>query len=85
MTSSSRADICHWHLEFSFYDKEKVIEFLRLLLEKDIDFPFSYEMVLTETRTKHVVTIEDMSWANNLTAVAKILEKVDYRMDGIPS
>jgi len=74
-------DICKWHLEFSFKEKERVVEFLRILMDQDIDFPFSYQTVFDETVERHVVMIDDMSWAGNLTTAAKILEGVDFKED----
>ena len=79
-TFSGKASICQWELKFSFKLREQVVEFIKLLLEEDIHHTFTTYDELLETSTIYVVEIE-CSWANNLTRIGTLLEKVDYSMD----
>ena len=75
------ASICTWNLEFRFLTREQCQKFINLYLE---EFAYAnnikYEMVVGDSVVKdeHWVTIESMSWANNLTKVGKLLERCDY-------
>lgn len=79
-TYGSRASICKWELRFSFLCKEQCQKFIKLLMKDSIDFIFSYEKVMTDTGEHYVIDVE-CHWAHNLTKVAKMIEKVDHRMD----
>lgn len=72
------ASICNWSLRASFLTKEQAAKAVRKILKEEIDFNVSYEPEMGGTRTHHVVSVEDMPWATNLSTVAKILESVDY-------
>lgn len=80
---NSRASICHWNLQFRFHTKEQCQKFIDLLMKEEIDYHFEYwyEMGDSVTPPNYWVSIEDHSWAKNLTRVSKLLEKVDYDMD----
>jgi len=75
---NGRASICTWELEFYFRDNTQIREFVKLLMEDEIDFDFEYEKVLDETSELHYITVKG-SWANNLVRVAKMAKKVDYK------
>ena len=75
---NGRASICTWELEFYFRDNTQIREFVKLLMEDEIDFDFEYEKVLGETSELHYITVKG-SWANNLVRVAKMAKKVDYK------
>ena len=75
---NGRASICTWELEFYFRDNQQIREFVKLLMEDEIDFDFEYEKVLDETSELHYITVKG-SWANNLVRVAKMAKKVDYK------
>lgn len=83
-TVRGRASICTWDLEFKFLTREQCKKFINLYLD---EFEWSdnikYEMVVGDSMTKdeHWVTIENSSWANNLTRVGKLLEKCDYQSE----
>lgn len=46
----------------------------------DIRFLFEYEKTLNQTSTLYYIRISG-SWANNLVAVAKLADRVDYKHD----
>jgi len=75
---NGRASICTWELEFYFRDNQQIREFVKLLMEDEIDFDFEYEKVLDETSELHYITVKG-SWANNLVRVAEMAKKVDYK------
>jgi len=75
---NGRASICTWELEFYFRDNTQIREFVKLLMEDEIDFDFEYEKVLDETSELHYITVKG-SWANNLVRVAEMAKKVDYK------
>ena len=75
---NGRASICTWELEFYFRDNQQIREFVKLLMEDEIDFDFEYEKVLEETSELHYITVKG-SWANNLVRVAEMAKKVDYK------
>lgn len=77
-TINGRASICHWTLSVSFKTKEQTVKALKKILKEDIDFPVSYRTEMTSDGYQYFLDIDDMSWAANLSTVAKILEKVDY-------
>jgi hypothetical protein len=78
-----RASICHWTLTFSFYTKEQCEKFITEYMKEEIPINFNYRTSINDSTNpmQHIIDIEDMSWANNLTTVAKILEKVDYQQE----
>jgi hypothetical protein len=74
-----QASVCKWDLEFQFKEEIQVKEFFRILMEQEnLIYDFSCETGLTDSSQLHTVTISG-SWANNLSAIAKILETVDYK------
>ena len=75
---NGRASICTWELEFYFRDNQQIREFVKLLMEDEMDFDFEYEKVLDETSELHYITVKG-SWANNLVRVAEMAKKVDYK------
>lgn len=78
------ASVCTWSLEFKFLTREQCKKFINLFLD---EFEFAnnikYDKITGDSITKdeHWVTIEDFSWANNLTRVGKLLEKCDYEQE----
>lgn len=74
---NGKASLCQWELTFSFLDKLQVNKFIELLLEDEIDFDFQYDHEFCDNVHTHTVTVTG-SWANNLTRISKMLEKVDY-------
>lgn len=85
-TVNGRASICHWELQFYFLTKEQCQNFITKFMAWDIPVNYSYREEEIWDRNsdparrevRYTVEIEDMSWANNLTFVAKMLEEVDY-------
>ena len=75
---NGRASICTWELEFYFHDKDQTREFVKLLMEDEIDFDFEYEKVLGEIGEQHYITVKG-SWANNLVRVAEMAKEVDFK------
>lgn len=78
------ASICSWNLEFRFLTREQCQKFINLYLDEfEYAHNIKYEMVIGDSVTKnqHWVTIEDASWANNLTRVGELLEQCDYQSD----
>jgi hypothetical protein len=79
-TVNGRASICTWELEFHFRKEEQIREFIALLMKEDVLYNFEYEKTFDETSTLHYIRISG-SWANNLVAVAKLADSVDYKFD----
>jgi hypothetical protein len=77
---NGRASICTWELEFHFRKEEQIREFIALLMKEDVLYDFEYEKTFDETSTLYHIRISG-SWANNLVAVAKLADKVDYKYD----
>jgi hypothetical protein len=77
---NGRASICTWELEFHFRKEEQIREFIALLMKEDVLYNFEYEQTFDETSTLYYIRISG-SWANNLVAVAKLADKVDYKYD----
>jgi len=77
---NGRASICTWELEFHFRCEEQIRNFISLLMKEDVLYDFEYEKMLDETSTLHYIRISG-SWANNLVAVSKIADSVDYKFD----
>lgn len=81
-TVRGRASICQWTLEFRFYDKAQCSKFIELYMNLECTGSdnIKYEVFRGDSLTldEHWVTIEDGTWANNLTRIAQMLEKVDY-------
>ena len=77
-----RASVCAWNLEFRFYDKSQCVKFIEKYMELDVtgSLNLKYEKILDDSLTidEYWITIEDGCWAHNLTAIAKILEDVDF-------
>jgi hypothetical protein len=76
----TRASICHWDLEFSFLTKEQCKKFIDEYMKIDMPIEFAYKQVNRDSfdPTLHIVKLNS-TWADNLTDVAKILEKCDYQ------
>jgi hypothetical protein len=81
---NGRESICTWELELYFRKEEQIREFISLLLKEDVLYDFEYEKILDEASTLHYVRISG-SWANNLVAVAKLADRVDYKYDNLAS
>jgi hypothetical protein len=79
-TVNGRASICTWELELHFRKEEQIREFIALLMKEDVLYDFEYEKTFDETSTLHYIRIRG-SWANNLVAVAKLADSVDYKFD----
>ncbi len=81
-TVKGRASICHWNLEFRFFDKEQCSKFMKEWMEMEVTGSFSikYEKFSGEGTEpeEHWITIEDGVWAHNLVKIAQLLESVDY-------
>lgn len=79
-----RASICTWSLEFRFLTREQCVKFINLYLA-DFDYAdnIKYEYIVGDsiTQGEHWVTIEEVSWANNLTRVGQLLEQCDYQQE----
>jgi hypothetical protein len=79
---NGRASICHWNLEFRFFDKEQCSKFMRKWMEMEVTGSFSikYEKFSGEGAgaEEHWITIEDGYWSHNLVKIAQLLESVDY-------
>lgn len=80
MIVNGRASICTWELEFYFRDNNQIREFIKLLVDDEVDFDFEYEKVLGEIGEQHYITVKG-SWANNLVRVAQMADTVDYKPD----
>jgi hypothetical protein len=80
-TINGKAAVCHWGLILTFLDKEQAVSVVNGLLREEIDFPVSYRTDMTDSRTIHIVEIEDMPWAANLSTVARIAKSIDYDMN----
>lgn len=75
-----RSAIVHWDLYISFLCKEQLAKFIKLMLKEEIDYKISVGIERGDSVTPDIwtLTIHDMSWANNLTRIGTLLEKVDY-------
>ena len=73
-----KPSICKWTLTFQFKDKEQIKNFIDELMYEHVDFSFEFSPVMTETSIIYEMTVS-CSWAKNLSTVAAILEKVDYK------
>lgn len=76
-----RASICTWNLEFRFLTREQCLKFINLYLEEfEYADNIKYDLVTGDSLIahEHWVTIENNSWANNLTKVGKLLQQCDY-------
>lgn len=76
----NRACVIHTDLEITFLSKEQLELFTAEFL-KDNEYPnFEIETAPGDSLelTKYTVSIYDTPWANNLTKIAKLLEKYDY-------
>lgn len=81
-TVRGQASVCHWNLEFRFYDKAQCTRFIEkyMALDSTGSTNIKYEVITGDSLTldEHWVTLEDGCWAHNLTQIAKLLEEVDY-------
>lgn len=73
-----RASILCTDIEISFYEKHQLDEIFSYLV--DNGHSFSFEKVAGDSISLDVykLYIEDINWANNVTALFKELEKLDY-------
>lgn len=78
-TTRNRASIADWQLSVTFLTKEQCRLFIDEVMKLDFNIDLEYDHVEGDSQvvTTHTVTL-GMSWANNLTMIAKILEKYDY-------
>lgn len=82
-TVGRRASICQWDLSFRFFTKDQCEKFIIEYMKEEIPINFSYreEMSDGSQPNSHIIDIDEMCWANNLTRIAKILELVDYQQE----
>lgn len=76
-----RPDICQWELEFTFLSKKTVNKFINQLMQEEVDYNFDVEYKFEDNYPVYVVSLYNMSWANNLVTVAKILEDLDHSFE----
>ena len=79
----NRASICEWNLTFRFYDKSQCTRFISQWMETECTGAdnIKYQVIKGDSLTldEHWIKIEEGTWANNLTTIAKLLEEVDYK------
>ncbi len=78
-TVSGRASISNSQLIVDFKLRDQAQAFILLIMKSEINIPYEYESILTDTSTIHRVTVGEISWASNLTYIAKCLEKIEYK------
>lgn len=75
----SRSSVVHWDLTIRFTVKEQLVKFTNLLVKEEINYNFEVEMINAGSSDEQwELTIYDMCWANNLTRISKLLDRVDY-------
>ena len=79
-TIRSRACVIHSDLELRFLSKEQRNLFIHDLIADELSFDFQVETNPGDSLTLAVytVTINDISWANNLMRIAELADKYDY-------
>lgn len=70
----------HSTLELSFRSDEQLQLFVKALLAEEKHPHFTVETEVGDSLNDSIfkVTIHDISWAHNLTRIARILERIDY-------
>ena len=69
--------VCAWELKFSFATEKQTKEFIKLLLDSDLDLNFEYYTYQEDTKRNYAVCITG-NWADTLTEVSHLLETVDH-------
>lgn len=69
--------VCVWELKFSFTTEKQTKEFIKLLLDSDIDLNFEYYTYQDDTKRIFAVCATG-NWADTLTEVSRLLETVDH-------
>lgn len=72
----SKAGVIHWELEVKFLCKEQRDLFVGFLISSEIFYDFTSTYSLDEGY--YYVSIDDMSWGENLKPVAKYLSSIDF-------
>lgn len=72
------ADVCQWQLQFTFRDDRRCKKFIKQLLKLPFVLKTTYSSYFDGQHEQYQIEIEG-SLAKNLTKVAKMMEKVDYR------
>lgn len=82
-TVNNRASIAQWSIEISFLTKWQISHVIQKMLEDDIPWHFEYwqQYDSEEKMEKFYLAIDGMSWATNLSRLAKWLEEIDYFLD----
>ncbi len=80
--SHGSASICTWNISFHFYTKEQRDKAIKLILKRfeQAELNTWVEPGDSVTPSKYYISIENYSWANNLTDLGRLLEKCDYYM-----
>ena len=76
-----RASICTWTLQFHFFTQEQRDKAVKMIMKDHPHVNLSIWTDHLESKETYFCTINSHSWANNLTNIAKILEKFDYQME----
>ena len=69
-----------WDLQVTFRDKSQARDFIKEVLDDEIDYEIVFNKTLTTYDEYYTVQISG-NWGNNLVHVAKAVEKVDYKPD----
>ena len=77
-TVQGRASICTWSLKFYFFEREQALKAVNKILKKYSYIDIHIETQTVENRDATIVEIVNMSWANNLKYIARLIESCDY-------
>jgi hypothetical protein len=82
-SATHKASICHWDLCFRFLHKDQIEFFIKRLLEWDHETSFEYRVEYDQEDHTPIyeLQINDFPWADNLAALARILQECDYTED----
>jgi hypothetical protein len=83
-TTRNRASVIHSSIQVTVLIKEQLEAAIKWCVDNNYDFTWEVNRGDSLTPDEYVLSIEDMSWANNLTEFAKILERSDYESDVMP-
>ena len=75
---NNKASVCNWDLTVRFLIKEQMNEFVKMLIDAELDYNFEYER--KDNDGPYELTIYNFHWAKNIIAVGEMLEKVDHDM-----
>lgn len=75
-----KESICSWHLSFTFSNKQQCLKAIEYIQDEEILFSYFLDIFNEPDGTKYTVIIPKGVWANNLTAIARALEKVDFEL-----